>query len=126
MLCPPDPSLASTSQTGHTADQAVSPHTLRSHKAGELSPRLLSPEHLTPGRDGGDEDQQADWREHPGDVLPAPQAQGALLSTLGPEEAHWPQEAGPVSRAQDRQHDPCQLRLHPRQVRQSNVQYLQY
>ena len=44
MLCPtfPDPSLASTSHTGHNADQAVSGHTFRSHKqAGELSPQHL-------------------------------------------------------------------------------------
>lgn len=72
-------------------------------------------------RDGGDEDQQADWREHPGDVLPAQQAQGAVLAALGQTETLWPQEASPVSRAQDRQHAPSQLSLHPRQVRQYPV-----
>ena len=112
MLCPtfPDPSPASTSHTGHNADQAVSHFPQSQAGGGIITSTSIS------DRDGGDEDQQADWRGHQGDLLPAQQAEGALLSALGPEEALWPQEAGPVSRAQDRQHAPCQLRLHPCQV----------
>ena len=106
----PWPSLASTSHTGHNADQAVS-HFPQSQAGGGIITSTFRS-----GRDGGDEDQQADWRGHQGDLLPAQQAEGALLSALGPEETLWPQEAGPVSRAQDRQHAPCQLRLHPCQV----------